>query len=50
MKHRAEMGKLEDRITLLENNLETKNQEISRRDYLATKELPAIPKQQKNKL
>ena len=51
MKHCAKMGKLEDRITLLENNLATKNQEISWRDYLATKELPAIPKQQKqNKL
>jgi hypothetical protein len=31
----------------LENNLLNKDQEISRRDYLATKELPALPKKQK---
>ena len=34
-------------MKLLENNLLNKDQEISRRDYLATKELPALPKKQK---
>jgi hypothetical protein len=47
LKHDAAMGKLLDRIDLLENNLLAKNQEINWRDYLATKELPALPKQQK---
>jgi chromosome segregation ATPase len=47
LKHDAAMGKLLDRIDLLESNLATKNQEIKWRDYLATKELPALPKQQK---
>ena len=41
------IGKLLDQIDLLENNLAAKNQEINWRDYLATKELPALPKQQK---
>jgi hypothetical protein len=41
------MGKLLDRIDLLENNLAGKNQEINRRDYLERKELPALPKKQK---
>ena len=52
LKHDAAMGKLLDRIDLLENNLATKNQEIRKinwRDYLATKELPTLPKQQKEK-
>ena len=31
----------------MQNNLLAKDQEINRRDYLATKELPALPKQQK---
>ena len=34
-------------MKLLENNLLNKDQEISRRDYLAAKELPALPKKQK---
>ena len=41
------MGKLIDQMKLLENNLLNKDQEISRRDYLATKELPVLPKKQK---
>ena len=41
------MGKLIDQIKWLENSLLNKDQEISRRDYLATKELPALPKKQK---
>ena len=32
---------------MLENNLSAKNQEINWRDNLANKELPALPKQQK---
>ena len=47
LKHSAAMGKLIDRIKWLENSLLNKDQEISRRDYLATKELPALPKKQK---
>jgi hypothetical protein len=47
LKHDAAMGKLLDRIDLLENNLATKNQEIDWRNYLENKELPALPKQQK---
>ena len=47
LKHNAAMGKLIDQIKWLENNLLNKDQEISRRDYLATKELPALPKKQK---
>ena len=47
LKHSAEMGKLIDRIKWLENSLLNKDQEISRRDYLATKELPVLPKKQK---
>jgi len=47
LKHNAAMGKLIDRIKWLENSLLNKDQEISRRDYLATKELPALPKKQK---
>ena len=39
--------KAQCRIKWLENNLAAKNQEINRRDYLATKELPALPKQHK---
>jgi hypothetical protein len=41
------MGKLQDQIDLLENNLAAKNQEINWKDYLATKELPSLPKKQK---
>ena len=47
LKHNAAMGKLIDRIKWLENSLLNKDQEISRRDYLATKELPFLPKKQK---
>jgi hypothetical protein len=47
LKHDAAMGKLQDRIDLLENNLLAKDQEINWRDYLESKELPALPKQQK---
>jgi hypothetical protein len=47
LKHDAAMGKLQDRIDLLENNLAAKNQETNWKDYLTTKELPALPKQQK---
>ena len=47
LKHDAAMGKLQDRIDLLENNLAAKNQEINWKDYLATKELPSLPKKQK---
>ena len=47
LKHDAAMGKLLDWIDLLENNLSAKNQEINWRDNLANKELPALPKQQK---
>ena len=47
LKHDAAIGKLQDRIDLLENNLAAKNQEINWKDYLATKELPALPKPQK---
>ena len=42
------MGKLIDQIKWLENSLLNKDQEISRRDYLATKELPK--KQKENRL
>jgi hypothetical protein len=41
------MGKLLDRIELLENNLVAKNQEINWRNYLENKELPSLPKKQK---
>ena len=47
LKHDAAMGKLQDRIDLLENNLAAKNQEINWKDYLTTKELPSLPKKQK---
>ena len=47
LKHDAAMGKLQDQIDLLENNLAAKNQEINQKDYLATKELPSLPKEQK---
>ena len=47
LKHDAAMGKLQDRIDLLENNLLAKDQKINWRDYLESKELPALPKQQK---
>ena len=47
LKHDAAMGKLEDRIDWLENNLLAKNQEIDWRNYLENKELPALPKKQK---
>ena len=47
LKHDAAMGKLQDRIDLLENNLAAKNQETNWKDYLATKELPSLPKKQK---
>ena len=47
LKHDAAMGKLLDRIDLLENNFAAKNQEINRGDYLERKELPALPKKQK---
>ena len=49
LKHNAAMGKLIiiDWIKWLENSLLNKDQEISRRDYLATKELPALLKKQK---
>ena len=47
LKHDAAMGKLQDQIDLLENNLVAKNQEINWKDYLATKELPYLPKEQK---
>ena len=47
LKHDAAMGKLQDRIDLLENNLAAKNQETNWKDYLATKELPFLPKKQK---
>ena len=47
LKHDAAMGKLQDQIDLLENNLVAKNQEINWKDYLATKELPSLPKEQK---
>ena len=46
-KHNATMGKLQDRIDLLESGLLSKYQEINWKDYLATKESPALPKQQK---
>ena len=38
---------IQDRIDLLENNLLDKDQKINWRDYLESKELPALPKQQK---
>ena len=44
LKHNAAMDKLMDRIKWLENRLLNKDQEISRRDYLATKEFPALKK------
>ena len=47
LKHDAAMGKLQDRIDLLENNLAAKNQETNWKDYLTTKELPSLPKKQK---
>ena len=47
LKHDAAMGKLQDWINLLENNLLAKDQKINWRDYLESKELPALPKQQK---
>ena len=47
LKHDAATGKLLDRIDLLENSLAAKNQEIDWRNYLENKELPALPKQQK---
>ena len=47
LKHDAKMGKLLDRIELLENNLVAKNQEINWRNYLENKELPSLPKKQK---
>jgi len=47
LKHDAAMGKLQDWIDLLENNLLAKDQKINWRDYLESKELPALPKQQK---
>ena len=47
LKHDGAMGKLQDQIDLLENNLAAKNQEINWKDYLATKELPSLPKEQK---
>jgi len=47
LKHDAAMGKHQDRIDLLENNLLAKDQKINWRDYLESKELPALPKQQK---
>ena len=51
LKHDAAMGKLLDRIDLLEDNLAAKNQEIDWKNYLENKELPELPKQQKeNKL
>jgi len=39
------MSKLIYQIKLLENNLLNKDQEISRRDYSATKELPKKQKE-----
>src|SRR6185369_11083596 len=47
LKHDAAMGKLLDRIDLLENNLAAKNQEINQRDYLESKGLPALQQKQK---
>ena len=47
LKHNAVISKLIDRIKWLKNSLLNKDQEISRRDYLAAKELPALPKKQK---
>ncbi|CAI2175535.1 19325_t:CDS:2 [Funneliformis geosporum] len=47
LKHDASMGKLLDRIDLLENNLAVKNQEIDWRNYLENKELPTLPERQK---
>ncbi|CAI2165698.1 6250_t:CDS:2 [Funneliformis geosporum] len=45
LKYNVAMEKFLDQIDLLENKLLAKNQEINWKDYLATKELPALPKQ-----